>query len=43
MCGYSAQGWIDLYNHLTENGEMKFLNDKHNLKCVLKGEVENVC
>ena len=24
---YSAQGWIDLYNHLTENGEMEFLND----------------
>lgn len=23
---YSAQGWIDLYNHLTENGEMEFLN-----------------
>lgn len=24
---YSAQGWIDLYNCLTENGEMDFLND----------------
>lgn len=25
MCHYSAQGWIDLYNHLEENGEMGFL------------------
>ena len=24
---YSAQGWIDLYNYLTENGETEFLND----------------
>jgi len=24
---YSAQGWIDLYNYLKENGEMEFLND----------------
>lgn len=27
QCHYSAQGWIDLYNCLTENGEMEFLND----------------
>lgn len=27
QCHYSAQGWIDLYNHLEENGEMEFLND----------------
>ena len=26
MCNYSAQGWIDLYNQLKENGEMEFLN-----------------
>ena len=22
---YSSQGWIDLYNYLLENGEMKFM------------------
>ena len=27
QCHYSAQDWIDLYNHLTENGEMEFLNE----------------
>lgn len=23
----SAQGWIDLYEHLVENGDMKFISD----------------
>lgn len=23
----SAQGWIDMYNHLTEIGEMNFIKD----------------
>jgi len=28
MCHYSAQGWIDLYKHLEENGEMDFLHKR---------------
>jgi hypothetical protein len=23
---YTAQGWIDLYNYLVENGEMEYMN-----------------
>lgn len=24
---YSAQGWIDMYNHFKDNGEMEFINE----------------
>lgn len=25
---FSAQGWIDMYNHLLENGELNFITEK---------------
>lgn len=36
QCHYSAQGWIDMYNHLRENGEMEFLNETNSRKISIR-------
>lgn len=41
-CHYSAQGWIDMYNHLRENGEMEFLNETNNRKISIQNAEKRV-
>lgn len=41
-CHYSAQGWIDMYNHLRENGEMEFLNETNSRKITISDAEKRV-